>query len=75
MISCTGPIVRINPHELVISDPEFYSTLYVAASTRKTNAYAHFMAGMNLGGERLITHNIDFLELTFSRSSHHDRSA
>ncbi|KAK8080610.1 hypothetical protein PG997_008428 [Apiospora hydei] len=34
-----GPIVRTSPWELSIRDPEFYSQLYVAASTRRTNMW------------------------------------
>ncbi|KAK8052037.1 hypothetical protein PG993_003422 [Apiospora rasikravindrae] len=34
-----GPIVRTSPWELSIRDPEFYSHLYVAASTRRTNMW------------------------------------
>ncbi|CAI6263572.1 unnamed protein product [Periconia digitata] len=39
-----GPVVRINPHELHISDPSFYESVYVASS-RRTDKW-HFSARM-----------------------------
>lgn len=40
-----GPIVRINPWELSIRDPDFYSVLYVSGSTRRTNMWARGREG------------------------------
>ncbi|KAL4946987.1 putative cytochrome P450 [Aspergillus filifer] len=34
-----GPILRINPEEIVINDPTFYNEVYVAASTRRTEIW------------------------------------
>lgn len=45
-----GPIVRINPAELSINDPEFYSEVYVTANVRRTDKYAAFTEGVNLNG-------------------------
>lgn len=36
----TGPIIRISPHELHISDASFHSTLYVSGATRRTDKWA-----------------------------------
>jgi len=35
----TGPVVRINPYEVHINDPEFYDELYVGASECKTDKW------------------------------------
>jgi len=34
-----GPVVRINPYEIHISDPNFYDTVYVGSTTRKTEKW------------------------------------
>lgn len=35
-----GPIIRINPYELHIDDPEYYDELYVTASERKSDRWS-----------------------------------
>lgn len=49
-----GPIVRINPHELSIDDGEFYNTLYVAGSVRRTENHHEFVKGLNFEGTTTI---------------------
>lgn len=45
-----GPIIRVNPFELSINDPEYYNTLYVTGAVRKTDAWPHFGDGMDFNG-------------------------
>ena len=47
----TGPIVRVNPHELSIHDPDFYNQLYVAGSVRRTDNWSHFGKGVDFDGQ------------------------
>jgi hypothetical protein len=46
-----GPIVRVNPEELSISDPDFYNEIYVTESKRRTNSYDVFCKGIDFDGK------------------------
>lgn len=35
-----GPIIRINPFEVHINDPDFYDEIYVSGSKRKTDQWS-----------------------------------
>jgi hypothetical protein len=49
MINTTlGPIIRINPWELSIKDPDWYSRIYVSGSVRRTNIDIRQRAGLGL---------------------------
>ncbi|KAL8990518.1 MAG: hypothetical protein Q9177_000849 [Variospora cf. flavescens] len=52
-----GPIVRINPDELSISDPEAYNDIYVSESRRRTDNYHSFIKGIDFD-EALIMNRI-----------------
>ncbi|KAI3321134.1 cytochrome P450 [Xylariaceae sp. AK1471] len=74
MVKKYGPIIRVNPEELFIHDPEFYNELYVTESTRRTNHYDNFVQGIGFDGSHLLTREHDLhrvrrkpLEPYFSR--------
>ncbi|KAL4749035.1 hypothetical protein BDW72DRAFT_195277 [Aspergillus terricola var. indicus] len=46
-----GPIVRINPHEIVIKDADFYNQIYVAGNTRRTEKWAPYTTGVGVDGK------------------------
>ncbi|KAI0103311.1 cytochrome P450 [Nemania sp. FL0031] len=48
-----GPIVRVSPEEIHISDPLFYHELFVPSNIRKTNAYTRYARGTGFEGELL----------------------
>lgn len=43
-----GPIVRISPHEVHISDPDFYETLYASSSTNRKDRWDWYANGLGL---------------------------
>ncbi|KAG8161928.1 hypothetical protein KVR01_007693 [Diaporthe batatas] len=52
-----GPIVRINPTELSIADPDFYDKVYVSGSTRRTQGYSQFASGIGFEGTFFLSHS------------------
>lgn len=65
LIANQGPIVRINPLELSICDPDFYNDVYVTESRRRTNNYDVFCKGIDFEGIAIACENLmdtsDFL--------------
>ncbi|RAH68434.1 cytochrome P450 [Aspergillus aculeatinus CBS 121060] len=49
-----GPIIRINPHEIVINDPDYYNTVYVASNTRRSEKW-YTLLGTGLEGAMGMT--------------------
>ncbi|KAL8633733.1 hypothetical protein Q9189_000469 [Teloschistes chrysophthalmus] len=45
-----SPIVRINPYELSINDPEAYKLIYVSDNKRRTDALSGFINGIGIEG-------------------------
>ncbi|KAK3389367.1 putative cytochrome P450 [Podospora didyma] len=71
-----GPIIRINPWELHVSDPDFYSTLYVPSSVRRTGMFPRQRNGMGVNDSHNATVDHDLhrsrrkpLDVFFSRQS------
>lgn len=54
-----GPIVRINPAELSINDPDVYNDIYVSESRRRTDNYHSFIKGIDFDGSHLLTTSHD----------------
>lgn len=46
-----GPIVRIDPYELSINDPDAYNDIYVPESRRRTEAYDAFAKGIGVDSQ------------------------
>jgi hypothetical protein len=46
----SGPVIRINPHEIVVNDPEFYNNVYVAGNTRRTAIWPRYRTGIGFDG-------------------------
>lgn len=50
-----GPIVRINPYEIHINDPEYIDHVYVGSSTRRTDKWYWSVRGFTTGDAALST--------------------
>ncbi|KAL4757590.1 cytochrome P450 [Aspergillus foveolatus] len=46
-----GPIVRINPHEIVIKDADIYNQIFVAGNTRRAEKWAPSSTGIGVDGK------------------------
>lgn len=77
-----GPIIRVSPEEIHISDPLFYYELFVGPGVRRTNAYYRYAQGTGFEGTSEIAPgakgvNIDFwsLDIFAIISSHEGHKA
>lgn len=62
-----GPIIRVSPDEIHISDPLFYHELFVPFNVRRTNAYSRYAQGTGFEGRRKHQRTgIKFQFLTFN---------
>ncbi|KAI1196100.1 putative benzoate 4-monooxygenase cytochrome P450 [Nemania serpens] len=59
-----GPIVRVNPTELSIRDPDYYNELYVTSAKRRTNLIPGIRAGLGMS---------DAISTTAPHETHHIR--
>lgn len=50
-----GPIVRINPYEVHISDPDFYDTLYAASNSNRKDRWSWYTSGLGIPTSTLAT--------------------
>ncbi|KAK7954797.1 hypothetical protein PG988_015491 [Apiospora saccharicola] len=50
-----GPIIRINPYEIVVNDAEFYTYVYVTGNTRRTGVWQRYRAGLGIDDCHLLT--------------------
>lgn len=48
----SGPVIRINPYEVHINDPEFYDELYIGGSKGKSNKW--YWSVSLIGDSRLL---------------------
>ncbi|KAH7407097.1 putative P450 monooxygenase [Phaeosphaeria sp. MPI-PUGE-AT-0046c] len=54
-----GPIIRINPHELHVKDPDFYGVLYSGAGQKRDKwAWAVEMFGNSKSGFGTVSHDV-----------------
>lgn len=76
LLTLSGPIIRISPHELHVNDPAFIDTLYAAGGKAKRNKYVFYTKqfGLAQAGFGSVSHDLHRLRRTpfnrfFSRQS------